>query len=66
MSAVRAPAPRPDRRSLLAFERTTAALARSAGRRRAPTPLGDELRSSALLLLAVLGLPLLVIVLVAG
>ncbi|CAN5396750.1 hypothetical protein BH10ACT1_BH10ACT1_41410 [soil metagenome] len=65
MTAVRSTTP-PDRRTVAAFERTTAALGRTTGAPRPPTPLGAELRSSALLLLAVLGLPLLLVLLLAS
>jgi hypothetical protein len=61
---------RPDRRTVSAFERTTAALGRSTGRLaggpRPSSPLGAELRSSLLLFLAVLGLPLLLIIVLAA
>lgn len=66
MTLARTAALRPDRRGLAGFERTTAALARATGRPRPHTPLGAELRSSLLLLLAVLGLPLVVVLAIAA
>jgi len=64
MTAVRPATPR-DHRTVAAFERTTAALGRSTGAARTPTPLGAELRSSVLLFLAVLGVPLLLVLFLA-
>lgn len=60
MTAVRNPTATVDRRSLQAFEQTTAALGRSTAGRTPTSPLGAELRSSLLLLLGVLGGPALV------
>lgn len=66
MTAVRTPTARTDRSTVTEFDRRTAALRRASGRTRVTTPLDGELRSSLLLLLAVLGLPLLVVLLAAA